>query len=178
MTGQMDDAVLAWMTRTAQSNLWRVRNYCELDDLLQDGAICWIRVVRFYPGTTMAHRFGLFQTTYMRHLHDLARRSSRRRFVFAADVATARGTSEISVYDAALGVDEERATLYTKLQQAPEVVRAFVSTVLTDEGCAQWRQPYRVRAGRRHETRSQRWARLAGAGGEYNLPKLLREALI
>lgn len=69
----MDIGAKRWLYRIAKANHWRVASWIDLDDLIQDGFLCWQIAVTKYPdidNPKIAMR--LFQTIYTNLLHDLA----------------------------------------------------------------------------------------------------------
>lgn len=74
----MDQSARGWMFKKARSSLWRMKDTMDLDELLQEGWLCWIKVGRKYPHITHApHLMELFKTTFTNHIHDLAEKASR-----------------------------------------------------------------------------------------------------
>lgn len=74
----MDAGARNWLLMTAKKNYWRVAPWIELEDLIQDGYMLWISTRRRYMSAIyIPHIMRLFQVTYVNHIHDLARQSSR-----------------------------------------------------------------------------------------------------
>jgi len=73
----MDEGARRWMLRYAHRNLWRVPSWCDLDDLIADGAMCWQIMVRKYPKVReRRHLMGLFTRIFSNHVHKLANKRS------------------------------------------------------------------------------------------------------
>jgi DNA-directed RNA polymerase specialized sigma24 family protein len=71
----MDKSAQRWMFKYAHKNYWRVASWYELDDLVQEGYMCWWRVIRHYPDATdVPHVMRLFQRTFSNRIHDLSKK--------------------------------------------------------------------------------------------------------
>lgn len=72
---RMNESQRRWLVKVARSQFWRVAPWYELDDLIQDGFLCYAKVLRKYPRIhNPAHLGKLFQVTYQNHIHTLANR--------------------------------------------------------------------------------------------------------
>jgi DNA-directed RNA polymerase specialized sigma24 family protein len=69
---QIDHGARVWLARTATKQYWRVAVWYELDDLVQDGLMCWQIVACKYKRANRRHLMSLFQITYINHIHKLA----------------------------------------------------------------------------------------------------------
>jgi hypothetical protein len=69
---RMDAGARRWLRKTAMKNYWRVALWISLDDLIQDGELCWMTARRRYSEANPAQLMALFKTIYTNHLHDLA----------------------------------------------------------------------------------------------------------
>jgi len=73
----IDESARRWMIKYARKNFWRVAAWYELDDLIQDGLMCWWHVRRRYADIAeMRHIMSLFQRTYINHVHQMANKRS------------------------------------------------------------------------------------------------------
>jgi hypothetical protein len=83
----MDQGVRGYIINTAKRNFWRVAEYYEFEDLLQDGAVVWARIVARYPNVTEPkQRMGLFKVAFANHIHDLSKEKSKLEFVREAEL--------------------------------------------------------------------------------------------
>ena len=74
----MDDGAKFWMLKYAKQNLWRVPDWYEIDDLIQDGFLHYQRIAKKYRKVkTPAHIMALFKRTYTNHIHDLSGRRTK-----------------------------------------------------------------------------------------------------
>lgn len=137
----MDRGALKWLTKTARQNLWRVQSWCDLDDLIQDGHLCWHRIITRYPDAVEpAHRMRLFQTTYLRYLHTLSRRTVRHPLIESEQ--------------AEICPDAETAKIIVEL---PLTVRQVLAALEANSGV--FSRPYRCRLDGTRETLYERLAR-------------------
>ena len=69
----LDTTGRRWLVKFARKSMWRVAHWYELDDLINDGLMCWQIVVRRYPQVhERRHLMALFQRIYINHIHQLA----------------------------------------------------------------------------------------------------------
>lgn len=78
-----DQGVIGWIAKTAIKNQWRVSQWMDIDDLIQDGLERYFITCAFYPGVNPAHRMALFKTNYINHLHTLSSKRSREKEVLS-----------------------------------------------------------------------------------------------
>jgi len=73
----MDHGARIWLLKTVQKNYWRVPKWYEVDDLVQDGFLHYLRVLRKYQEVrNPAHLMALFKVTFCNHLNDLSNRKT------------------------------------------------------------------------------------------------------
>jgi len=77
----LDQGMERWIYATAHRNYWRVPKWYDLQDLIQDGFMCYQKCVEAYGRLTRKRRpqkddrrnfMALVRTTYLRHITDLA----------------------------------------------------------------------------------------------------------
>lgn len=142
----MDDGVRKWIARTARENFWRVQSFYEIDDLIQDGYICYMKVRSRYPQAKKpAHIMRLLQVTFKNHIQDLARRRTIERRVMETEAVRYSNF-----------IDPESHALF---QSAPDYVKEFFRFVLSDAS-KKLRTPYGPNyRGRGRETTHERLCR-------------------
>jgi len=171
----MDRTARGWLLNTVRANYWRVCASCDIDDLLQDGRILFIRLQRRYPDARPPHLMRLFQIAFINHLHDLSKRDC---YIPRRGAKDKRGFKpEFVPLELA---DEEPvlcpyAELVAYVLDCPEPVRSILIALYRASGKA-LRQPYRIRHGHR-ETGGERLARLAGLPPQHGLLKLVHRHL-
>lgn len=142
----MDDGVRQWVARTARANLWRVQNHYDVDDLIQEGYLCYLNVRRRYPDVhNPAHIMRLTQITFTNRIHDLARRKGVEREVMITESIRSGGRSE------------SEGSILTP--SAPDYIRRFIQ--LAAESAERLRTPYTTHAkGKGRETTHRHICRL------------------
>lgn len=76
-TRDLDAGAQRWLAKEARRNLWRVAHWYELEDLIEDGILCWHIVLAKYPQVQARPQLmRLLQTTYRNHIHQLANKRS------------------------------------------------------------------------------------------------------
>lgn len=141
------------MYGTARREHWRVSHWMDLDDLFQDGFMCWYRVIRRYERVahgSSKHRMALFKRVFMNHIHDLSKRRSR--------------LPEVHFED--LPPDVADALNYPATQDlygaAPPLVKLGLTVLMAPAHARSLRSLYRVRVDTTRETFNERLCRLAG----------------
>lgn len=156
-----DEGARRWMIKYARKNLWRVNTICDMDDLVQDGWLCYMVCMRRYPNATnMSHLMRLFQVTFINHIHDLSKYQSRM-------LSFIDPHAEIEETEKYMDPREaEQGDSYVIPNSAPWYVHAFLRLLCSPEGQRKLRRPYRIRlSGVREETHS-RLCRMIGADPE------------
>ncbi len=168
---------MGWIVKTARKNFWRVKAYCELDDLIQDGVLHYCRIVAKYPHvTSKAHLMGLFKVTYINHFNDLSKKVSRVELIPISALLRPM-QSETTVWDRLIGVEDQSGDLAVRLAQAPKPVHTILQLLLTNEGCRRLRSPYRVNKDGTRQTTNDRLRRLAGVGPGIDILSMIRNTL-
>ena len=163
---KMDHGARVWLAKTARANYWRMASWYELEDLLQDGAMHYQRIVNRYPDiTSRAHLMRLFQITFLNHLHDLAKKRTGEADVLA--------TYERERQE---NIEPDASSFLAAVAKAPPAVRAFLKNLAKDAGAKILRQPPRVRMSGQEETLNERLCRIAGVDpSTIDLPQTLKE---
>jgi hypothetical protein len=134
-TKLMDLGARNWMRKTAIRNYWRVAAWISLDDLLQDGELCWLIVCYRYKTKTLSNRMALFKTTFTNHLHDLANnRTLQTELPFAA-------LTDMAVDQAVNSESCPFAEMLRVVTETPSRVNELLERLLADP--TPLRRPYR-----------------------------------
>lgn len=159
----MDESAKRWLYKQAHKHLWRVCQWYDLDDLIQDGMMCWWKVVRRYPEVRdRPHMMRLFQTTFTNHVHALANRRTNQLDMLMDDPFPFSGDHPLRDIVGDEGDAASFAELVAHLSKVSEPARKLLALYTTDEGCRQMRTIYRRRRGGQRETTGERIARLTG----------------
>jgi hypothetical protein len=148
----MDQGVRGYIVNTARRNFWRVSEFYEFEDLLQDGAMVWSRVCNRYENVRdIKQRMALFKVAYANHIHDLSRKKSQLNLVREADLAAPldflRDCED----------PEQDPDLVMLIKQLPPKIARILQRLYAEGR----EHPYRVRLEGR-ETTNARLCRLAG----------------
>lgn len=180
----MDDGARYWMVKTAKANYWRVASWYELDDLIQDGMLCWWRIVDRYEtkaGRVRArrHLMRLFQRTYTNHIHDLAKARTHYEFEQKiSDVLSAPIESEARLWHVVDNDGGDLMAFERLIAEAPRQLRALIGQLLSDGESPTLQASYRVRRDGTRETLGERFARMVGdKERNHNYPDTLRRFL-
>lgn len=160
----MDAAALRWMYKCALKNGWRVSRTYDLDDLIQDGWMCYIRVKRRYPRANKRHLMSLFQRTFLNHITLLARKKWKTEYL----EFTMPEPDEFNKPD-------PFCEFMTTISELPVVAGEAVKALMTSPGTD---KPYRRKANGERGTLNQRLCRITGLDSEkFDLPETIRVAL-
>jgi hypothetical protein len=120
---------------------------------VQDGFVCWYRVIRRYARVRQGsskHRMALFKRVFSNHIHDLSKRKSRLLEVHFEDLPPK--IADALNYPAT-------QDLYGA---APPLVKLGLTVLMAPKHARSLRSSYRVRADATRETFNERLCRLAG----------------
>jgi len=186
----LDDGLRGWLSNTARKEHWRMALWYSLDDLEQDGYLCYMKCVRAYPqisgieNPTHGERkwfMALVQTAYRNHIMTLAGKFAIGKEETVPDVASTdeRGGSLEELMPPA----SEVASILLTLKNAPAEIRDAIDKLLQDglDGgeylrSQLYRDGTRLRRSRRprRETTKDYFERVTGV---VDLPNKLREYL-
>lgn len=147
-------ATRRWIFATAKKNLWRVTAHHDIDDLIQDAFLVYVRIQRRYPDATPAQQLRLFQRSYLNHIHNLARQVSKSRAV-SLDLVETQPPCEFS-------------HLMRTISEAPDIVRKVIVALATKQV-----PKYRVRHDNTRQTTSELMCRMIGIEPTVNVHSLL-----
>lgn len=173
--------VVGWIHNHAAKNYWRVANWCELDDLIQDGLLVAYKCKTRYgrPGKDIDHPhfMALVKTAFYNHIAEMLRHSrAEQETVVRLGDAVVQVDGEMSD-DAALDrlapavpPDQDFVAILARL---PETLRRAIELYLTNP------EEMRREAGRRHEqeTDAQKLCRLIGFPLRHDFEAELRAEL-
>lgn len=136
----LDDGMRGWIAQTARSNLWRVAGYYELDDLIQDGYMCYAKCHSRYthlskkrhPLKDDRKRFmRLVQVSFENHITTLAWKRTRLPEQALSNIVDAN-TSEQSFWEATLPATQEHMSAAMLLKTAPQEIQALFKLLVDD----------------------------------------------
>lgn len=169
----MDKGARGWVVNTAKKNYWRVCDFYELDDLVQDGFLKYEYIRERYPNVQdKKHLMGLFKRAYTNHIHDLARKKLRFRseHILETDMHSNRPLTEL---------ESEAVVTHPNTSVAiamlPAEVRRLFNAMLTDP---RYRSKLRRRLNRTRQSTNEFFCRLVGVDpSSVNLHLIITEAL-
>lgn len=178
-----DGSMLGWIANTAKREHWRMAAWYSLEDLIQDGdlcfAKCWNRYRELFdvPEPTKAQRrhfMALVQTAYYNHIATLASK-----FALAREDVV----GEYTTLDSLAPPTPEQASVLLALATLPADLADVVEKLVQDgvDGGTYlkrkfYRQGTRVKRSRRgvRETTSEYWTRILGVE---NVPERLADLI-
>lgn len=179
MTG-MDGSARAWLVVVAKDHYWRVAHWYEFDDLLQDGYMCWYRVVEKYETETgrvrsRPHLMRLFKITFLNHIHFL----SKQRTVNSIEKLAGDLTDNPDPW-ATLAFPRDVNEYEHMIVEAPKLLQPLLRVLLADIPLPRLRSEYRVYLRRpgQQETTNVKLCGLVGISPhKYDLATALRTFL-
>lgn len=136
----LDDAARGWIVNTAKKNFWRVASWYSLEDLIQDGYLCFYKcharykflTVKNHPLTEDKRRFmALAKAAYNNHITNLSNRRTATPEVALSQLLP-EGTMAEDHLNALLPVQPEEATLQVLLAAAPKELRELFDLLVQD----------------------------------------------
>jgi DNA-directed RNA polymerase specialized sigma24 family protein len=129
----LDDGMRGYIHNKARKEYWRVSSWYGLEDLVQDGYMCYAKCKARYAGTVteQRHFMALVQTAFHNHIMTLA---GRHHLVKESTISqlTPEGKQEAAVWDAITPPEGESATFRTLLAQAPAEFKQLISLLVKD----------------------------------------------
>jgi hypothetical protein len=152
---QMDAGARNWMYAYAKKNYWRVAAWIDYDDLIQDGYIEYLEVVRRYPQATEAsHKMRLFQLCFRSKIEDLVRRNSKQIDDARSDIVETYNGDAVLFLDA-FGLQQ-------MLLKAPQTIKEALALFTDDKMCEELQKPLARYDNGRRETLNDRLCALLG----------------
>jgi hypothetical protein len=148
----MDETARRWMLKTVWAQFWRVADWYEIDDLIQDGLVCYWRVVRKYPDVKdKPHIMRLFQVALTNRIHTLSKRRTQQPDAPVASMLT-DGQTEASFLD------------QNEIGEPPMVIAPAIRNIVSalEAKAEQLRKPFRRYSDGTRETTNERLCRLTG----------------
>lgn len=137
----LDEGLRRWIYRTARQNHWRVASWYELDDLIQDGFMCYQKCAVKYarllrkrkPQKSDRRNFmALVKVSYERHIHDLANKRRKQKEVAISSLLPKDKEYSLDVVFERLGGTTEQTDFLLRLNELPPKVRNVLVEALQD----------------------------------------------
>lgn len=161
----LDAGVRGLVVNMAKKNFWRVANWYEIDDLIQDGYMCWAKVRQAYPKIkNIKHLTALFKTTFSRYIIDLSNKKREGEELVISQFIDERSNG-IREWESLLGVTDEVGTASILLHSMPSELKELWRYLTSESGRAELRGRYQTVRGVR-ETTNQFLCRVLGLDSE------------
>lgn len=180
----LDAAMSKWIHKTARANFWRVAQLCDLEELVQDGYLCYAKCRARYVDPRKDLTGGkddirwfqsLVKTTFERYIHSLAAKHKGINQVAVSQVAANPDTSDELIYDRFLPAQEEEGTLMALIATAPQEVKELMLLLAADGLDLIQYQRRRFKRRLLRETTNELYCRLLGRNpAEENLVRKVR----
>lgn len=161
----LDAGMRGWIASTAKKNYWRVSEWYELEDLVQDGYLCYYKcwnryknlTIKRHPSKEDKRRFmALVQVAFNNFITTLAWKCSTGVNERVSEMALSQFGSDTAPasWDKLLPAQEEEATLAVMLANAPSEVAQLMATLSKDVVAYARGVPFkRMRKGLRETTK-------------------------
>lgn len=170
----LDEGMRGWIISTAKKNYWRVAAYYDLDDLIQDGYLCYAKcharythlTVKRHPLKDDKRRFmALVQAAFTNHITTLAwKRSRLPEQNFSATAHVLGVPDEGALLEDLLSPQQEQATVSLLLSTAPKEIKRLFELLVEDAvslgGYLRMRR--QGQRSRQRETNNEYFCRLLG----------------
>lgn len=161
---EWEGSIRGWSLNYLRKNKWRYDPVYELDDLLQDAYLVFLRVLQKYPRVVEApHFMALYKTSLMNELIDKANDNTARRTVLADGV-----DPNLIVDNMACNLGEDGA-MTLLLANAPPEIRLVLSAFASEDHLIELRKPYRRCRGLPRENLNARIKRVLGLDTDADL---------
>lgn len=142
----LDAGMRGWIVNCAKKNIWRVPTWYDLDDLIQDGFICYCHCrIRYAHIEETRHFMALVKTSFANHIHDLANKRTR-----TTEKLVPPDSPTLS------GVELPEGMFLTLLKQLPRELQGLIEILLESA----WNIPMLRYANGARETNNQYLCRL------------------
>lgn len=162
--------VVGWIYNHATKNYWRVADFCELDDLIQDGLMKAYECRRRYGNDIdPPHFMALVKTAFYRHITEMLRHSRAEQEHVSRVPDLAGEMSDDRYVDRISPKEEPEQDFVALVAQMPEALRRAVRVYLDN--------PRALRRIHLDETISQQLRRLTGFPERFDFETELRSWL-
>lgn len=170
---RLDRGMKLWLITHAKKNYWKVSGHMDLDDLIQEGFICYAKCNQKYPmGLEPRHFMALVKTTFENHIRTLSA-ARHKRVDWPMDQLIDRDVDwkvpEIEI------AEPEEQTFAVTLSQLPAELRKLITILMTDAKNIPMIRTITESGRSIPETRNSYLCRLAGISSDRDVESELRE---
>lgn len=161
-----DGGLKTWFQRIGRQNLWRMPSDIGVEDLVQEGNVCWLVCRQKHPEFNTPQTVGYVKLSFYNRLNDYSTRRTRLYQIPLCDLVGESFSSdtpaETRLLERHMTPVDELGTIAVLIAQAPAEIKALFNLFLTDAGFKQQRRRHRTFDDGRLETDNELVARLAG----------------
>ena len=155
MTQFMDEGARRWLYKYANIQYWRVADWIDFDDLIQDGYAAYCETLVRYPqATERAHIMRLFQLVFRSTIEDRVRANTKQ-------VDDAR-SDLVEIFDGEAILIPDMSGLHALIIKAPQEIKEALALLLDEKSREELTKPFVKQPNGRRETLNERWCRLLG----------------
>ncbi|HVX90859.1 MAG TPA: hypothetical protein VHC20_04490 [Candidatus Paceibacterota bacterium] len=164
----LDAGMHGWLKKTARQEFWKVAEYYELSDLLQDGYMCFAKCAKAYPELSTVEKpnaeqrrifMGAVMTAFHNHIATLATKRMR---LHETALTNLYGETSDATWDKLLPEQPEQQSLLALLANAPAEIKQLILILAKDSAELLRFQRRRVGRHRVRETTNEYYCRLLG----------------
>lgn len=124
-------SIAGWAYRVSVSQMWRVFPEYDLEDLMGEAQLAYVKILKKYPECdNMAHFSALFRMTFQNHITNIANRRSKKVGINLTDVMAGTDSPDLDSI-AAKSHDGGIAALALRAQEAPPRIRELLQAFVT-----------------------------------------------
>ena len=166
----MDIGARKWLAKTALKNLWRLPEM-DLDDLIQEGHVCYWLLKKRYPLATDApHVMALFKSTFLNRISDLSRHDRHRKENFTAESTGSSETIQLLINSQVCPFAE----LAVRISELPPIASKAVALIISTDMLT---APMRHSKSGHRETLNERLCRRLGLDHQQDILLMIKQAL-
>lgn len=153
-----ESEIRGWTANYIRENKWRYEYINEIEDLMQDAYLVFLKVIDSYPRVVEAPHFMAIYKTSIRNAFTDKSREYRRKLELIDE------TADASYYAGEVFIEpiDMASPLRTLLHNGPEELKLFINFLSDDKNLEQLRAPQRETKGQPRLTFDQRISKLLG----------------
>lgn len=134
----LDRGMRGWIVNTAKRNYWRVAGWYDIEDLIQDGYMCFAKCRRKYPRSGPKQLMALVKVTFINYIHDLSKQRTRQAETTLAELVPP-GVTEAAFLETLLDPIAPEQDVISHIMKAPDEIRRTLELLTSEYGIARWR---------------------------------------
>ena len=151
----MDAGARNWLYKFSKKQYWRVAAWIDFDDLIQDGYIEYLEVLRRYPqAVEPSHKMRLFQLCFRSRIEDLVRAHTKQIDDARSDI--------VEAFDGEAVLLPDSFTFQSLVEKAPQIIKDALALFVNDKLREELQKPFVRYDNGRRETLNDRFCKLLG----------------